>query len=313
MYRSYNGERYLRESLDSIICQTYENLEILVVDDCSTDGSIAIIEEYQSRDRRIRLMVNEQNLGLVGNWNKCISEASGEYVKLQFQDDMMLENTIEKIMDLAVDRNVDVVLTEREYIFESDDIKFNPDVLPRLSDYFKEEAITEPSFIAGLLMDIGTENFMGEPILGLVKKEVFEFLGVYDDTFRHIVDFEFWLRLGLNIKLGFTPEKLHLFRLHHGSQGAKNSREPEINPTHLDRVHLASKLALNQHYSKLRSIAGDSYPENLLQSNLRFCSNLYGYKRLSKHLGKEYAQFFRRPLLSRLFDVFKRRKKKLSL
>lgn len=287
----YNGERYLRESLDSIINQSYKDLDILVVNDCSTDNSTTIINEYQAVDSRIRLIHNMQNLGLVGNWNRCISEASGSYIKLHFQDDMMCDDTIEKMMALAVSENVDVVLTEREYIFEHD-VKFSLTRLARLSDRFDEITIIEPEFMAALIMYFGIDkNFMGEPILGLVKKEVFTEYGFYDDTFKQIGDFEFWIRLGLNQKLGFIPEKLHSFRLHNDSQSTKNSREPEINPTHIDRIHLASKMKHHQFYEKFREIVGSTFTENLLQDYVISYTKSYGYEKLAKYIDESYFEY----------------------
>ncbi len=288
----YNGEKYLRESMDSIINQTYQDLEILVVDDCSTDKSTDIIKEYQSDDNRIKMVHNKKNLGLVGNWNKCISEASGDFVKLQFQDDMMLEDTIEKMMSLAQDKEVDVVLTDREYTFENDINHFYLDQLPRLSDHFKEDAVIEPSFIIDLLLEKGTNmNFMGEPILGLVKKEVFDKYGVYDDTFYQIGDFEFWIRLAINVKIGFIPERLHIFRLHNESQGAKNSRATEINPSHLDRIHLTSKMHSDQSYQKFKDVAGDSFAEDLLKKYVNEYTKRYGQEKLATRIDESFFQY----------------------
>ncbi|MBA3705767.1 MAG: glycosyltransferase family 2 protein, partial [Bacteroidetes bacterium] len=67
---TYNGERYLKECLDSILSQSYTNIEIVIVDDCSKDSTIAIIEKHKASDARIRVHKNENNLGLVSNWNK---------------------------------------------------------------------------------------------------------------------------------------------------------------------------------------------------------------------------------------------------
>jgi len=305
----YNGEKYLRESLDSIVNQSYRDLEILVVDDCSTDNGVEIIKDYQSRDGRIKLISNEQNLGLVGNWNKCISEASGDFVKLQFQDDMMLHDTIEKMMSLSTSENVDVVLTDREYTFEHDIKKFYLDELPRLSDHFKENAVIRPKFIADLLLDIGTNmNFMGEPILGLVKKEVFDKYGVYDDTFKQIGDFEFWIRLGLNEEIGFLPERLHIFRLHNDSQGAKNARAPEVNPSHLDRIHLTSKMHLDESYQKFREIAGEQFTERALRNYVNTYTKSYGREKLSQYIDESYFQYLdpEKSRLKKFLGVFSR-------
>lgn len=304
---TYNGEKYLHESLKSIVSQSHRNIEIVVVDDCSTDNCLSIINEYQATDERIKLFKNTSNLGLVGNWNKCISVASGDFIKLHFQDDLMMEDTIEKMVNYATSEGVDIVLTDREYFFEQKIDFFHEEKLSRLSDYFNQNAVIKPTFFADLLTKIGTDiNFMGEPILGLVRKEIFEKYGVYDDTFFQIGDFEFWIRLGLNQEIGFMPEKLHRFRIHSESQGAKNSREKEINPTHVDRIHLASKMLTDKSYKKFREIVGVEFVELSLRRYVNTYTKSYGRKLLSKFIDDSYFQYLdpKRSLWSRVLSGF---------
>ncbi|SNS58840.1 Glycosyltransferase involved in cell wall bisynthesis [Ekhidna lutea] len=288
----YNGEKYLRESLDCIVNQTYKDLEILIVDDCSLDDSMAIAQEYQLKDGRIRIVHNQQNLGLVGNWNRCIKEAKGEYVKFHFQDDLMMNDTIEKMVLMAKNSNLHVVITDREYIFEDGINNTFFDRLPRLSDYFRDNAIIKPTFISNILKDLGIEmNFMGEPILGLVREEVFSDYGKYDESLRQIVDFEFWIRLALNIQIGFIPERLHTFRVHGHSEGARNRVVQEMNPSHLDRIHFASKLNSDKHYEKFRKIVGKNFTETLLSNFIKTYTTSYGRKVLAKYINEDYFQY----------------------
>lgn len=83
----YNGEKFLREQLDTLVNQTYPNLEIIAVDDCSKDSSRAILEEYQKRFPFLKVYENEANLGYVKNFEKAITLCSGEYIALSDQDD----------------------------------------------------------------------------------------------------------------------------------------------------------------------------------------------------------------------------------
>ena len=78
---TYNGEKYLKECLDSCIDQTFKNYEIIICDDCSSDGTIKIIEEYSEKFPQLKLFINDKNLGLVGNWNQCIHYSNGEWIK----------------------------------------------------------------------------------------------------------------------------------------------------------------------------------------------------------------------------------------
>lgn len=95
---TYNGEKYLREQLDSLLHQTHKNIEIIVVDDGSEDSTIKILKDYQVRDDRIKLFQNEQNLGFVQNFSKAISLCSGEYIALADQDDIWKLTKLEKFI-----------------------------------------------------------------------------------------------------------------------------------------------------------------------------------------------------------------------
>src|SRR3954469_4458224 len=87
---NYNFARYLPEAIPSIFAQEFRDFELLVVDNCSTDNSVEIVRNYAARDSRIKLFVNKSNLGMVGNLNKCLSLAQGEYIKFVFADDFLV-------------------------------------------------------------------------------------------------------------------------------------------------------------------------------------------------------------------------------
>ena len=92
---TYNGERFVKEQIDSIIAQSYTKFELIVVDDGSKDNTINIIKDYQSKDDRIKLFQNENNLGFVKNFEKAISLCSGDYIALADQDDVWKKNKLE--------------------------------------------------------------------------------------------------------------------------------------------------------------------------------------------------------------------------
>ncbi|WP_158542192.1 glycosyltransferase [Pedobacter chinensis] len=106
---SYNGAKYIDEQMDSLVNQTYQNLEIIVVDDKSTDHTIAKIEEWMKKDSRISLYKNEENLGYNRNFEKAISLAKGAYISLSDQDDIWCENKIEHLLSLFDQEDVVLV------------------------------------------------------------------------------------------------------------------------------------------------------------------------------------------------------------
>jgi len=94
---TYNGEKYLREQLDSIYNQTYKNIEVIVCDDCSADTTIKILEDYKQKYGLI-YYINKKNLGHVKNFEKAISLCKGDFIALSDQDDIWLPEKIEILL-----------------------------------------------------------------------------------------------------------------------------------------------------------------------------------------------------------------------
>lgn len=93
---TYNGEKFLREQLDSILRQTYPISEIIVQDDCSTDSTVAILRSYAARDGRVRVIVNEHNLGFNRNFRSAVMKATADFVAISDQDDVWMPDKIER-------------------------------------------------------------------------------------------------------------------------------------------------------------------------------------------------------------------------
>ena len=91
---TYNGEKYLREQVDSLLAQSYPTLEFIFVDDASSDSSLAILQEYASQDERIRLVTNPENQGLLATFETGIRSAKGEMIALSDQDDVWMPDKI---------------------------------------------------------------------------------------------------------------------------------------------------------------------------------------------------------------------------
>lgn len=172
---TYNGARFIKEQIESILRQTISNIEIVVCDDCSTDETWTILQNYATKDNRFRIYQNETNLGFVKNFEKALSLCSGEYIALSDQDDIWMDNHIElllsglgeKIMScgnaLLVDgegRSLNTTWKEYEqldYVPEDDFLKLKSIILFRnpyqgASMLFRKEllnyAIPFPSFVS---------------------------------------------------------------------------------------------------------------------------------------------------------------------
>ena len=103
---TYNGAKYVSEQIDSILNQTIQNFELVICDDCYTDETWRILEEYREKDLRIKLYCNEQNIGFKRNFEKAISLCSGEYIALSDQDDVWLPNHLEILYNLIGEKMI---------------------------------------------------------------------------------------------------------------------------------------------------------------------------------------------------------------
>lgn len=115
----YNREKYIKETVESALNQTYQNIEVIIVDNLSTDNTWDILQKLDKLDRRVKIFQNSENLGPVKNWSRCFSEASGKYAKILWSDDKIAPDFIEKTLPfLSSDTNVGFVFT-RTKIFNN--------------------------------------------------------------------------------------------------------------------------------------------------------------------------------------------------
>src|ERR1700722_6330272 len=105
----YNGENYLAETLDSLLGQSYENFELIISDNASTDGTAGICRSYMKQDSRIRYICQPRNIGLAPNHNFLVGEARGELFKWADHDDLCARDLLASCVD-ALDEYPDVVL-----------------------------------------------------------------------------------------------------------------------------------------------------------------------------------------------------------
>jgi glycosyltransferase involved in cell wall biosynthesis len=119
---TYNGEKFLKEQLDSIYNQTYKNIEVIVCDDFSKDSTVKILEEYR-KNYGLKYFINDINLGFVKNFEKAISLCTGEFIALSDQDDVWLPNKIEVLLDEIGDNYLihsdALLIDENGYVFSN--------------------------------------------------------------------------------------------------------------------------------------------------------------------------------------------------
>ena len=111
----YNVEKYLKQCLDSVISQSYKNLEIICINDCSTDNSLEILKDYASKDSRIKILCNEKNLKVGLTRNRGLEIATGDYIHFLDADDWMEENSYEILVNTLNSNKVDILQFNLQY------------------------------------------------------------------------------------------------------------------------------------------------------------------------------------------------------
>ncbi|MEG0872456.1 MAG: glycosyltransferase family 2 protein [Clostridia bacterium] len=113
---TYNGEMYLKEQLDSILNQTYKNFNLIISDDASEDKTLQILKEYEKNDKRIKLFIQESNLGLIKNFEFLLTKVESKYYMTSDQDDVWLEDKIKLSFEKLILDDSDLVFTDLEIV-----------------------------------------------------------------------------------------------------------------------------------------------------------------------------------------------------
>ncbi|MGB4386964.1 MAG: glycosyltransferase family 2 protein, partial [Caldicoprobacterales bacterium] len=116
---AYNCEKYIGETIESVLKQSYENWELIIVDDCSTDNTKSVVEEYIKRDKRIKYYSLDVNSGAAVARTKAMELASGEYIAFLDSDDLWMPNKLEKQISFMKANNYNFTCTSYEQVDEN--------------------------------------------------------------------------------------------------------------------------------------------------------------------------------------------------
>lgn len=133
---NYNGHRFVEQAIDSVLNQTYSNFELIIVDDCSQDDSLAIIQKKANCDSRIHVIALEKNVGVANVRNIGIRVAKGQYIALLDNDDLWVNDKLERQLVIA-QKGVDIVYCSYDFIDEKNRTIKRPFVVPNKTDFNK--------------------------------------------------------------------------------------------------------------------------------------------------------------------------------
>ena len=192
----YNREKYLAACIDSVLASTYQDWELIIVDDVSSDGSVAIAKSYEQKDARIKVYVNDKNLGDYPNRNKAASYAKGKYIKYLDADDIIYPHGLE-IMVHTMEQFPEAGLGISQKVAE--DVKPYP-FLMQPKETFRRE------FLKRGVLGLG-------PTGTIIRRDAFETLGGFTGT-RYIGDTEMWYKIALTYPVVKMEDNLIFWRQH---------------------------------------------------------------------------------------------------
>ncbi len=202
----YNQERFVRESLLSVIDQTYSGIQIIVVDDASTDGSVNMIRNVNFRNREVEYIFLKQNLGNCKAFNQVLPLVRGEFVVDFACDDVMMPDRIAKQVEKfgTLDGSFGIVFTDATYIDE-DGV-----VLRHHYDYLFRKGLLKKIPEGNVYADLLSTYFIASPTM-LVRTQVMLDLKGYDEQLSY-EDFDFWIRSSIRYQYAFLDERLTKIR-----------------------------------------------------------------------------------------------------
>ena len=200
---AYNSEKYIAEAIESILNQTYKNFEFIIVHDGSTDKTLEIIQKYAKKDKRIRVIDNEKNIGNNRSRNKGIFASQGKYIATQDSDDISLLRRFKEQVDF-LEKSQDVA------VVGSDIELFNGETGEIIS------IRRYPETDQGLRKMIFFSSPFAQPAT-MIRKEAIIELGGYSGRFLVSEDLDMWFRIGTYYKFASIPSVLLRYRVHKNS------------------------------------------------------------------------------------------------
>ena len=196
----YNCEKYVGEAIESVLAQSFKDFEFIIIDDGSDDNTSQIIEEYDKTDNRIRILRNEQNLGVVKSLNIGLRQSVGEYIARIDADDIWLPEKLEKQI-IYLEKNGDIgMLATSKLNIDADGKIRERDKYPETYSYkdIRDNILKRNLFCHSSV---------------IFSNNVLKKVGYYDETFINSEDYEYWMRVISATKVEMLEEPLVYYRI----------------------------------------------------------------------------------------------------
>ena len=212
---TYNGEKYLKEQIDSILNQSYKDIRLIISDDGSKDSTVQILKEYEEKEKRVKIYIQPQNLGVVRNIEFLLRKVESPLFMLADQDDVWLPEKVEKSLEKLKQENADLVFGDLEVVDQNLKTMY-----PSFGDFMLlNQKINK-------YINNNRLNYLYNCVTGctlLAKKEMIEkILPLPTDSKYLIHDHWIGLMASLNGKLAYVPEKYIKYRQHGNNEVGTN-------------------------------------------------------------------------------------------
>lgn len=222
-----NGAAYISQAVESILSQNRQDFELLIADDCSDDDSFALVNKYAAKDRRIKAWRNQERLGLFANYNQCLKNSLGFYIKPMAQDDVLMPQMLnECVSRFEQTKSLVLVSTAKEILDErtsgkglSEDKTSPATIFGEDRETFNRQEIWQAS-----LMPL--RNIIGEPSTVMFRADASD--SGFCQSLHHLGDLELWLRLLRHGDYAFINRSLVSVRRHKDSATTKNLSQLRI-------------------------------------------------------------------------------------
>lgn len=198
----YNQSTWVEEAVTSVLHQTYPNIQLIVIDDASTDDSLSKIRQLKETHPSIEIILLDKNQGNCRAFNLGLKLATGDYIIDFAADDVMISNRIEEQINFfkTLDESYGVIFTDAEYI------NAKGEFIRMHYDYLKKKKLIVKIPEGDVYRDVVSRYFISSPTM-MIKKEVLDLLGGYDETLTY-EDFDFWVRSSRQYKYAFLNKSL---------------------------------------------------------------------------------------------------------
>ena len=272
---TYNGEKYVGEQIESILTQTYKNINLIISDDKSQDNTRKIIEEYAKKDQRITIFFQEENLGYIKNFEFLIKQVKSNYFMLSDQDDVWLPEKVEKSIKKLKEENADLVFGDLEVVDQS-----LHTIYPSFGDFMKLNRKIKKC------KNSYEMNYLYNCVTGCTllakSKTIQDFMPIPANSKYVVHDHWIALMTSLHGKLAYIPEKLIKYRQHGDNQIGTEKISHKFNKMEQVRnLFIDVKLGVFSTYV----LQNNKFPEKLQDFNKKA---LEYYKMLP---GKKYFNF----------------------